>query len=100
MSLKPKIIVTEDVATQMLALVVRRDELTLTRNEVAARLATIEQVIKENEMLEAKTREQVAESVNMYLEEWIKMKEYYPEVRFGILQKTLEFLVPPDTKKK
>jgi hypothetical protein len=100
MSLKPKITLTEELNTQTLALKVRKDELTLTRDEVLARLNSIEQVLKENEILVAKTHEQVTESVNMYLEEWIKMREYYPEVRLGILQKTLEFVMPPDQKKK
>ncbi len=99
MSFKPETIATEDVITHTLALQVRKNELTLTRDEVAARLNTIEQVINENELLQAKTKEQVAESVDLYLDEWEKMKEFYPEIRLGILQKTLE-LLSPDQKKK
>ena len=99
MSIKPETIATEDVITQTLALQVRKNELTLTRDEVAARLNTIEQVINENELLQTKTKEQVAESVDLYLDEWEKMKEFYPEIRLGILQKTLE-LLSPDQKKK
>ena len=99
MSIKTETIATEDVITQTLALQVRKNELTLTRDEVAARLNTIEQVINENELLQTKTKEQVAESVDLYLDEWEKMKEFYPEIRLGILQKTLE-LLSPDQKKK
>ena len=100
MSLKPKIILTEEVVAQIPALLIRKNELTLARDEVAARLATIEQVMKENTILETKTKEQVDESVTLYLEEWIKIREYYPEVRLGILQKTLEFIAPEEKKKK
>ena len=100
MSLKPKIIATEELNSAMLTLQVRKEELTLTRDEALARLNSIEQVLKENKILEAKTHEQVSESVNLYLEEWIKMREFYPEVRLGILQKTLDFVMPADPKKK
>lgn len=99
-SLKPKVILTEDLAKLTLELQVRKDELTLTRDEVAARLANIEQVMKENAMLEQKTREQVAESLELYLDEWQKMKAFYPEVRLGILLKAMEFLTPDDKGKK
>jgi len=100
MSLQPKLIITEDLATLTMALQVKKAELTITRDAAAERLNTIELVMKENEILEAKTREQVSESVNLFLEEWSKLKELYPEVRFGILQKAAEFLTPEDKKKK
>lgn len=94
MSFKSNVIVTEEVLKQTQELQAKKDELTLTRNEKAARLATIEHVMKENELLEAKAKEQMLESVDLFLEQWAKMKEYYPEVRLGILQKTLELATP------
>ena len=100
MSFKPKVIVTEEVVTLIPPLYARKDELTIARDQIANRLATIEMVIKENEVLEAKTREQVSESVSLFLQEWHKTKECYPEIRLGILQKALEFITPKDTKKK
>lgn len=101
MSFKPKIIVSEEVITLLPPLYAKKDELTIARDQISERLATIEMVIKENEVLEAKTKEQVSESVNIFLEEWKKSKEYYPEVRLGVLQKALEFItVDPKKKKK
>jgi len=100
MSIKPAIILTETLATQIQELILKKDELTLTRDEIAARLATIEQVIAENTALAQKTKEQVAESVNLFLEEWKKIQECYPEVRLGVLQKTLDLITPETEKKK
>ena len=101
MSFKPKVIVTEEVVTLIPPLYARKDELTIARDQIANRLATIEMDIKETEVLEAKTKEQVSESVNLFMEEWKKSKEYYPEVRLGVLQKALEFItVDPKKKKK
>jgi Tfp pilus assembly protein PilN len=100
MSLKPKVILTEELADQIQALMIKKDELLLQRDEVAQRLQTIEMVNKENAALAAKTKEQVAESVDLFLEEWKKIPELYPEVRLGILQRTLELITPPPEKKK
>jgi len=100
MSIKPPVILTEQLAGLVQGLLLKKDELTLTRDEIAARLATIEQVISENAALAQKTKEQVAESVDLFLEEWKKVKEYYPEVRLGILQRTLEMVTPETEKKK
>ncbi len=99
MSFQPKVIVTDEVAAQILALQLKKDELTLTRDHVAARLHTIEHVLKENEVLEKRAKELVTESVQLHLEEWAKIKVLYPEVRLGILQKTLDFAAPADQKK-
>jgi len=90
MSIKPAIISTETLASQVQELGLKKDELTLTRDEAAERLRTIEQVINENATLAKKTKEQVAESVALYLEEWAKVKELYPEIRLGILQKIVD----------
>jgi NADH:ubiquinone oxidoreductase subunit E len=100
MSLKPKMILTEEIVSQAPQLLARKNELTLAHQEVSARLASIEQVMKENSILEAKTKEQVAESLSLLLEEAEKVKECYPEIRFNILQKALEFATPADAKKK
>jgi len=100
MSFKPKVIVTEEVITLLPPLYAKKDELTIARDQIAERLATIEMVIKENEVLEAKTKELVAESVNLFIEEMKKNIEYYPEVRLGVLQKSLEFITPDPKKKK
>lgn len=100
MSLKPKMILTEELVTQAPQLLARKNELMLAYQEVSARLASIEQVMKENSVLEAKTKEQVAESLALFAEEIEKIKECYPEIRFNVLQKALEFVTPPEDKKK
>ena len=100
MTFKPKIIITEEIASLIPPLQAKKTELTLARDEVVRRLNTIELVIKENEVLEAKAKEQIAESINLFIEERARVKDCYPEVRLGILQKTLEFVAPVDPKKK
>ena len=70
------------------------------RDEAVERLQTIENVHNENSTLETKTKELVAESVDLFLEQWKSVPELYPEIRLGILQKTLELLTPAPEKKK
>ena len=99
MSLMPKITLTEELTVQIQALQIKKSELILARDEIVERLRAIELVNKENAALTAKTKEQVSQSIDLYLEEWKKIPEFYPEVRLGVLQKTLELVTPPDKKK-
>lgn len=94
MSLKPEIITMEIVAAEMPGLESRKKELTLLRDEALNRFKTIEKVVNENKAFEGKSKEQVDESVSLLLEEWIKMREYYPEVRLAMLQKISAFVAP------
>ena len=100
MSIKPPVMLTEKLNEQIQALLLRKNELILSRDEIAERLRMIEQVINENAALEQKTKEQVAESVDLFLEEWKKIHDYYPEVRLGILQRTVEMITPDEKGKK
>lgn len=100
MSLKPKMILTEEINVQIPQMITRKNELTTAFQIVSSRLAKIEQVMKENNVLEEKTKEQVTESVMLFHEELEKIKECYPEIRFNVLQKALDFAAPPDDKKK
>lgn len=100
MSVKPNILVTEEVAQQVKALQARKAEVTAKRDEAALRLKTIEQIMQESVMLINKTKEQVTESVDLFLEEWTKIKELYPEVRLEINKKAVEFLNQTAARKK
>ena len=100
MSAKPEAFTTEEVDAQVAAMIIKKDERTIYRDLAAARWLTIQTVVNENDALVKKTKELIAESVNLYVEEWTKIPELYPEVRFGIVQKTLDLLTPLALKKK
>lgn len=100
MSLKPKMILTEEIVALVPQMIMKKGELELAFSEVSARLASIEQVMKENSVLEEKTKELVAESLSLYLEECEKIKTCYPEIRLNVLQKAIDFAMPPEDKKK
>ena len=96
MSMKPKIILTEEVTTQIQELEIKRDQLALNRTEAEDRFNTIQQVLQENSLLEAKAKKLVEEFITLKESENGKLKKYFPEVRLGILQKIVEFVgVPP-----
>lgn len=96
MSMKPKIILTEEVTTQIQEFEIKRDQLANTRSEIEERFNTIQQVIQENASLEAKARKLIEEFTQLDEAENAKRKEYFPEIRLGILQKIVEFIgVPP-----
>ncbi len=99
MKLKPEIIPMDQVAAEMPVLLERKNEKLLLRNESKTRLATIEKVMTENKTMEENSNQQITESLNVFMDEWTKAREYYPEVRFGILQKIITFVgVAEETK--
>ena len=92
MKLKAEIIPMDQVALEMPLLLEKKNEKLLLRNESKTRLASIEKVMAENKAMEENANQQITESVDVFLDEWIKTRECYPEVRFGILQKIITFI--------
>jgi hypothetical protein len=92
MKLKPEIIPMDQVAAEMPVLLEKKNEKLLLRNESKTRLATIEKVMTENKAMEEISDQQITESLKVFNDEWAKARDYYPEVRFGILQKIITFV--------
>jgi hypothetical protein len=82
----------EQVGLEMPALQELKKEKSLLRDEILTRLRTIEKVIEENKTLDDKSSDQIQESINVFQDEWRKIKECYPEIRYGILQKIITFV--------
>jgi hypothetical protein len=92
MSMKPKIILTEEVTSQIMEYESKRDQLTLKRTEIEDRFNTIQQVVQENAALELKAKKLIEEYQALKNQESTRMKQYFPEIRLGILQKIVEFI--------
>ena len=92
MSMKPKIILTEEVTTQIMEYETKRDQLTLKRTEIEDRFNMIQQVVQENAALEQKAKKLIEQYQELMIQESLKLKQYFPEIRLGILQKIVEFI--------
>jgi hypothetical protein len=97
MSMKPKIILTEEVTTQIMEYESKRDQLTMKRTEIEERFNMIQQVVQENAALELKAKKLIEEYLELQNAESIKSKQCFPEIRLSILQKIIEFIgaTPP-----
>jgi hypothetical protein len=95
--MKPKIILTEEVTTQIMEYETKRDQLTLKRTEIEDRFNMIQQVVQENAALEQKAKKLIEQYQELLGQESVKKKQYFPEIRLGILQKIVEFIgaTPP-----
>jgi hypothetical protein len=92
MSMKPKVILTEEVVAQMQELESKKNELDLKLADEQRKLEQIQQVMEENTILEVKAKAYINEFLSLQNSLWGKNKEYYPEIRFLIMQKTVELL--------
>jgi hypothetical protein len=97
MSMKPKIILTEEVTSQIMEYESKRDQLTMKRTEIEDRFNMIQQVVQENAALEQKAKKLIEQYQELLEQESVKRKQYFPEIRLGILQKIVEFIgaTPP-----
>jgi hypothetical protein len=92
MSMKPKIILTEEVTSQIMEYESKRDQLTMKRAEIEDRFNMIQQVVQENAALEQKAKKLIEQYQELMNQESLKLKQYFPEIRLGILQKIVEFI--------
>jgi hypothetical protein len=92
MIIKPKVIVTEDVITQIQKFESRKNNLELKLEKEKRRLEQVHQVLQENNLLEAKAKVLINEYLMIQTSTLQKNKEYYREIRLAIIQKALDFL--------
>ena len=98
MTMKPKIILTEEVVSQMQELETKKNELEIKLADEQRKLEQIQQVMQENTVLEVKAKAYINEFIMLQNNLWRKNKELYPEIRLLVLQKTLEKIgVPAST---
>ncbi len=92
MSLKPKVMVTEEVITLIQKYETRKNALELKLEKEKRRLDQVHQVLQENSLLEGKAKVLINEFLMLQSSLWTKNKDFYPETRLAILQKAVDLL--------
>lgn len=98
--IKPPIITATEVAEQTKNLLRTEREMQLTVRQLENRLVAIERSLAENETLRKAVKAMREESFSQFQIEWRKRKELYPDIRYGVISKTVELLTPPKKDKK
>ena len=92
MTMKPKVILTEEVIAQMQEYEQKQNDLELKLEEEQRKFEQIQQVLQENAILETKAKALINEYISLHFSLWGKNKEFYPEIRLGVVQKALELI--------
>ncbi len=96
---KPAVLSLEDLEALKPGLIEQRDEMTAKVTHLATQLNKIQSSIKENLVLTHKTQQYFSESYALFLEEWSRRSEYFPDLRVQILQKAIESLDPRNRRR-
>ena len=95
MSSKPTMITQDQVAELLEAMKPQRDQLASAVEQLEHRVHQIENSLKENEQLKAQVKELIHLSTTHFYTEWKRKSDFFPEIRFSILQKTVDLVAAP-----
>jgi NADH:ubiquinone oxidoreductase subunit E len=95
MSLKPELVPQATVVEQVKVLTEQRHKYTVQVEQLEHRLKLIENSQAENGHLEDRVKALLADSLNLFGQEWKHRTEFYPDIYLASLEQSLLVIAPP-----
>ena len=72
----------------------QKDQVLITVGQLQGYLDKVQTAIRENDQLRVKSTQLMSESYTLFLEEWKRKSEYFPDLRYQIILKAAESVEP------
>ena len=95
MSLKPNVITQEELILQVKELKTLQTQLQYQLDQTQQKADSLKQSLQENEQIQKQLKTLMSESFQHFKEEWKRKSDFYPDIRFHILEQAVEALAPP-----